>query len=215
VLPVSAVPITAVLIAGYVAAASWATLLKSNPLLLIALSPVNRYLLLTTNHLDALPYFGVGLARHLLPDPFMFLLGYWYGDRALRWINETYPVTQRLTGEDGRGLEDPTHRRLLYPLAFVMPNNWVSVLAGAARLPATTFAVLNITGTLARLALCRWIGVLLREQIEDIAAWVDRYQMPVTIASVAVVVLGIALQIRRGSGELVGLAHMGEDLDED
>ena len=57
--------------------------------------------------------------------------------------------------------------------------------------------------------------VLLREQIEDIAAWVDRYQMPVTIASVAVVVLGIALQIRRGSGELVGLAHMGEDLDED
>ena len=213
VLPVAMVPIVAVVIAGYIAGASWAALLKDQPLTLIALSPINRYLLLTTNHLDALQYFGVGLARHLLPDPFFYLLGYWYGDRAMRWAANTYPAVKRLAGEDGTGLEDHEHRRILYPLAFFMPNNWVSLLCGGARIPVRTFVALNIAGTLGRLIACRWIGGVFRSQIGAIADFVSRYQTPVTIASITVVVLGIALQFRRGTGQLAGLSHLDE-LDE-
>ena len=213
VVPTAGIPILAVVIAGYIAGASWPELIKSNPLLLIALSPINRYLLLTTNSLEALPYFGVGLLRHLFPDPFFYLLGYWYGPRALRWAGENYPVVKRLLGEDGRGLEAPNTRRLLIPLAFLAPNNWVSLVSGAARIPWQLFIALNISGTIARLWLCRWLGTLFEDEIRSFADWVARYQLPVTLVSVGIVVATIAVQVRRGSGDLVGLTHLGDEME--
>ena len=203
-------PIVAVLVSGYIAGASWAKLLNTHPLTLIALSPINRYLLLTTNKLDWTSYYGVGLARHLFPDPFFYLIGSWYGARAIKWIGETYPIVRKLTGEDGTGLSDPASRKLIYPLAFLAPNNWVSLLCGASDIPIATFAALNVSGTLLRLFLCRWVGSLFERQITDIATWVGRYATPITAASVVVVLVGIGIQFRRGSGQLVGLTHLDE-----
>ena len=51
-LPFLLVPVACVVVAGYIANASWATLVNSHPAVLIALSPINRYLLLTTNELE-------------------------------------------------------------------------------------------------------------------------------------------------------------------
>lgn len=208
------VPIAAVLVAGYFAGAGWPKMFNTHPLLLIALSPINRFLLLTTNHLDWYSYYGVGLARHLFPDPFFYLIGSWYGVRAIRWIGESSPAITKLTGEDGTGLSDPAHRKLIYPLAFFVPNNWVSLLSGASDIPWRTFAALNISGTLLRLLLCRWIGSLFQSQIEAIATWVGRYSTQITVASVIVVLVGIGIQFRRGTGQLVGLTHLDE-LDSD
>ena len=50
------------------------------------LSSQNRYLILVVNQLDSLSYYSVGLIRLLLPDPLFYLLGYWYGDAAVRWM---------------------------------------------------------------------------------------------------------------------------------
>jgi hypothetical protein len=204
------IPIVAVLIAGYIAGASWAKLLNTHPLVLIGLSPINRYLLLTSNSLDWWTYYSVGLIRHLLPDPFFYLVGSWYGARAIHWAGETYPMVKKLTGEDGTGLSDPSSRKIIYPLAFIMPNNWVSLLCGASSIPFGTFAVLNISGTLTRLFICRWIASLFESEIRSIAEWVGRYAWPITAVSIVVVGLGIAFQFRRGSGEIVGLVHLDE-----
>jgi hypothetical protein len=204
------VPIVAVLIAGYIAGASWAKLLNTHPLALISLSPINRYLLLTTNSLSWWSYYAVGLGRHLLPDPFFYLVGSWYGARAIHWAGETYPIVRRITGEDGTGLSDPASRKIIYPLAFLAPNNWVSLLCGASHVPFPAFAALNIAGTLTRLFLCRWIGSIFSSQIRSIATWVGNYSTPITLASIAVVMIGIALQFRRGSGEIVGLVNLDE-----
>ena len=134
------IPILAVVIAGYVAGASWANLQKSHPAVLIALSPINRYLLLTSIRLDAPTYFIVGFIRHILPDPFFWLLGYWWGDRALDWAIETYPIIKRVLGDDGKALEAERSRKILYPLALFAPNNWVSLVCGAARIPFRHFS---------------------------------------------------------------------------
>lgn len=209
------VPVACVVIAGYVANASWASLVRDHPAVLIGLSPINRYLLLTTNELSAATYFGVGFVRHLLPDPFFWLLGYWYGDRALRWLVETYPVIRTIAGEDGRALEAPGSRKILYPLAFFAPNTWVSVLSGAARIPFPAFLALNATGTLARLALFRWIGAVFSDEIRSIVRFVSDYQWPATMISVVIVLAGIAFQFRRHRGELFGLTQLEQDLEGD
>ena len=46
----------------------------------------NRNLILVTNQLDAVSYYGVATVRLLLSDPLFFLIGYWYGDTALTWM---------------------------------------------------------------------------------------------------------------------------------
>lgn len=211
VLPTALVPIIGVLVCGWIAGASWAKLIDDgHSLTLIALSPINRFLLLATNDLGAVPYFGVGLARHLFPDPFFYLIGYWYGARALRWAAEGNAIVTRLVGEDGHGLENPAHRKVLYPLAFVMPNNWVSMLCGAARIPIPVFAALNISGTIARLILCRWLGSVWRDEIRDIADYIGANQKWITIVSVIVVLGGMAMQLRP-NGQIRRLARLDDE----
>lgn len=212
VIPVVSVPIAAVVIAGYISGAFWPSLLDDHPLWLLALAPGNRNLLLTTNVLDAWSYFGVGLARHLFPDPFFALLGWWYGDRAVRWAADVYPALGRLVPENGRVLGSPKVRRYMVPLALLAPNNWVSLLAGATRLPPRLFLMLNVTGTLLRLALCRWLGRAFDDQIGDIAGWIARYQGRLTLVTVVLVAVGLAVQMRSGKGELAGLSRLDEEL---
>jgi membrane protein DedA with SNARE-associated domain len=215
VTPVAAIPITAVVIAGYIAGATWPSLLDDHPLLLLALSPTNRNLLLTTNVLDAWAYFGVGLIRHLFPDPFFFLLGWWYGDRAVQWVAEAYPIVRRIVPAQDSALDNDRLRRFMVPLALLAPNNWVSLLAGSTRLRPGLFVTLNVAGTVGRLMLCRWLGRVFASEIRGIADWIARYQGRLTLLMFALVVMGIVLQMRRGSGELIALSTLGDELDGD
>ena len=83
------VPILAMVVASYIADALWPDLVTSNPLLLIGLSAKNRYLVLVVNHVSTLWFFVVGTLRLLLPDPFFFALGWFYGEAALTWKPDT------------------------------------------------------------------------------------------------------------------------------
>lgn len=213
VMPAALAPIAVVVAAGWVAGSVWAELVREkNYALLIALSPVNRFLLLSANHLDAWQYYGIGLARHRFPDPFFFLLGHFYGAAALRWAAEGSPLAQKLVGSDGRGLEDPAHRKILYPLALLIPNNYVSLLCGAARIPVPAFIALNITGTIGRLILCDALAVMLEDEIADLATWIGANQKWITIVSV-VLVLGAMVMQLRPSGQLRKLARLDRDSD--
>ena len=57
-----------------------------HPLWLIALNARNRNLILVTNNLDAWSYYGVATLRLLASDPLFFVLGFFYGDRAVAWM---------------------------------------------------------------------------------------------------------------------------------
>lgn len=214
VLPTALVPMISVLVAGWVAGSVWPEWHRTHPLALIALSPINRFLLLTTNRLDLVSYLSVGLGRHLFPDPFFYLLGYWYGGRALKWVSEGNAFATRLVGPHGHGLEDPAHRKILYPLAFFMPNNWVSLFCGAARIPIPAFIALNVSGTLARLVLCRWLGNVFASEITSISNFIGRYQWPITGISIVIVLIGMAIQLRPG-GPIRRLATLDEQPDFD
>ena len=85
---VLAVPMVAFTIALYVGNALAPTLIKDAPVLLLVLAPKIRWLLLISNEVDALTFFLVPLARATAVLTVYFLLGHWYGDRSLRWLEQ-------------------------------------------------------------------------------------------------------------------------------
>ena len=103
----SIAPIVAMIAAGYVADALWPTLVESHPLWLLGLSARNRYAVLVVNRVDLWAYYLWGTLRLLLPDPFFFALGWFYGPAALRWMEKRTPTV---------GTHDAPPRGLVRPV---------------------------------------------------------------------------------------------------
>lgn len=203
------VPLIVMVAAGYVAGAVWPQWVNSRPLLLIMLSAQNRYLILVVNQLDAISYYSVGTIRLLLPDPLFYLLGYWYGDAAVRWM-ESRTAT---VGGMLRWLEQ-AFRKWGHPLVFLFPNNPVCLFAGAARMRVWVFAVLNISGTIARLILIAWIGRKLQAPIDAVLDFIARYRVPLLIFSVLAMGFTVWNETRHGTSEIDQLLELERDLED-
>jgi hypothetical protein len=80
------IPLICLVIMSYVGDALAPTLIDTHPVLLMALNSRTRNLVLVTNEVDALTFYSVGLIRLLVSDPLFFLLGMWYGDAAVQWM---------------------------------------------------------------------------------------------------------------------------------
>lgn len=202
-------PLIGVLIASWIGDASAPTLVDSHPAWLLALNPRNRNLVLVTNQLDALTYYTVGFVRLLLTDPLWFLIGYWYGDAAVAWMERR----TRTWGQLLRQAED-WFSKAAYPLIFIAPNNAICLFSGAAGMPLRAFFVVNIAGTLARLYVFRVFGEQFQDPIDDLVSWIGDHRTLLLPISVGLVLLSIALEARRGETEVTSLTHLDEELDE-
>src|ERR687894_298849 len=149
-------PLAAMVVAGYVGDAFAPTLVDTHPAWLIALNARNRNLVLVTNYLDVWTFYGIGIVRLMLSDPLFFLLGYWYGDAAVSWMERR----TKTWGQMLRQIED-WFGKAAYPLIFFAPNNFICLFAGAAGMPVRIFLAVNFAGTVFRLWLLRrvWGGV--------------------------------------------------------
>ena len=117
------------------------TLARDHPAVLLTLNSSNRMLGLTTNQLDPWSYYGIGSLRLLVADPLFFLLGRWYGDAAIRWVERKWASQ----GEVLRMFEG--FQKAAYAPVFVAPNNVVCLLAGAGSMPIAGFLAANLAGT--------------------------------------------------------------------
>jgi membrane protein DedA with SNARE-associated domain len=207
VLSAVVVPLIVMVVAANSAFFLWPSLVDTHPLLLLTLSAQNRYLALTTNNLDAWSYYLVGTLRLLAPDPLFYLLGLWYGVRAIEWMERRAPSV----GASLRWVEKG-FARARYVIVFVAPNNPVSLLAGAAAMPPAIFAVLNITGTITRLVLIRLLGNAFANPIDGFLGFVREYRWYVVGASVVFALLSNLSDRRRGGSQVEALRHLGDDL---
>ena len=182
-------------------------LVNSHPLQLIAMNSSNRVLILVTNRLDALSYYGVGTLRLLVADPLFFLIGYWYGDAAIRWIERR----TKSTGETLRQWEG-WFAKAAYPIVFVAPNQYVCLFAGAAGMSVGGFFATNIAGTLMRLYLIRRLGEAFESPIDDLLSAIREYRIPLLIASVVLFSLMTVKELR-SSGQ--GMDELEEEVGED
>jgi membrane protein DedA with SNARE-associated domain len=203
------VPVAVVAVASSLGDAFSPTLLAEAPLLLVALVPRNRFLVLAAPQLEFWPFFLVGIVRLALTDPLFYLFGRWYGDRAIDW-------TERRAGAPGsvRALER-WFRRAAYPIVAIAPNNLVCVLAGASGMSVAGFLVANLGGTAARMVLIWWVGDVFAEPLLDVVDFVTRYRWLLTGITIAIVAVSIWRARRRHTSEIETVDEVAEELGED
>jgi membrane protein DedA with SNARE-associated domain len=200
-------PIAALIILSWIGDASAVYLVDHHPLWLIGLNARNRNLVLVVNQLDAVPYYTVGTLRLLLSDPLFYLLGYFYGDGAIRWMERQAPTYGKLMRSAERWFGVAA-----YPLVFFAPNNFICLFAGAAGMSVATFFILNVTGTLTRLWMIRVVGDIFAEPINNVIRFIQDYRLPLLILSIVLVLITIWNERRQGTGELESLTHLEEEL---
>ncbi len=191
--------IGALLVASNVGTIFSASLVKDHPVALLALSARNRHLLLTVAAgIGALPYALVSFARLLAPAIPFFLLGRWYGDRGLRWLERQAGGTPASIRWVERGFD-----RAALPLVFLMPgSNLVCLLAGGRRIASRTFALVLAAGIAVRLAFFWFLGKALKDPLTTLIDWLTRYQWWIAGAFFA---LTVAQSMRRASAALAQL----------
>jgi len=186
------------------------TLVVEHPVWLLTLDARIRHVLLVANQIDALPYYLIGTLRLTLADPLFYLLGYWYGETALSWV-------EAQSGSVGRILRvlERFFGKASYPLVFLAPNNYICLFAGASRMRPPVFLVLNVSGTITRLVLLRALGDVLEEPIDAVLDFIARNQLRLTLLTIGLVVAQAAWEKRRGTGELEAISELEERIEEE
>ncbi len=202
------IPIVFFGIAGTIINISAPALINDHPLVVIFFQPINRYLLAAANQVEPWEFFVVAFVRLVMMDPLWFLLGHWYGEGALNWIEEktgnsgVVPFLKKWFGRAG-----PV-------IVAVAPNAYVCLLAGASGMKVRLFITLNLAGTVVRLVLIRQTADLLEPVIDPVLRFVKEYQWPLVGLSVAIFVLQQAANKRKGkAGDLRSVGSMEREIE--
>jgi membrane protein DedA with SNARE-associated domain len=179
-------PIVLITVMGLVASAFTPTLATRHPLLMIALDARNRFLVLA-RHVDLVPFVIVAVLRRSFSDPLFYLLGRFYGENALRWLQkkggagDLVPLTEKLFQKAG------------YPMVFAFPGAIVCALAGQTGMSPVGFIVTNLAGTLTAVFAVRRFSSTIASPVEGLLGFFSRHIVATTAVSIGLVVLSIVL----------------------
>ncbi|HWL41603.1 MAG TPA: hypothetical protein VNQ73_01580 [Ilumatobacter sp.] len=185
----------ALVVCGYVAtglAPRWAT---SNPEGLLALNSRIRHLLLAIGGgIGWWSYFVIAGLRLALAFVVCHLIGRAYSERVLVWFGK-YLGYKR---EQMTALIEGFDRIDWVIVPWFAGSNIVAAISGIRRMHPVRLAVLLTIGIVARLVLYWWLGQAFDDELDSILGWVTRWQLPLTIVSIAAVLATIALNVKRG-----------------
>ncbi len=200
-------PLIVLVIAAQIGDAFAPTLAVDHPLLLIILNARNRNLVLVTNSLDALSFYTAGFLRLLASDPLFYILGFWYGDAGVKWV-------ERRSSSFGSMLRtwERMFHKAAWPLVAIAPNNFICLFAGAAGMTPAAFISLNLVGTVGRLYLIRILGEAFEKPIDAVLDFIREYRLPLTALSITLVMITVIADRRSGKGELEALIDIEEEL---
>ncbi|MDP8955660.1 MAG: VTT domain-containing protein [Actinomycetota bacterium] len=203
------IPIVALTAAGIFADWFAAAIITDHPLLQMILNPRLRYLTLASNQVDPVPFFLVGFFRLVLTDPLYYLLGRWYGDAALRWM-------ERHGGESGAAVRifERWFAKAAYPMVAIAPNGFICLLAGTTGMRPAVFAALNVTGTIVRLIVVRASAEALEGPLDAVLDFIREYQWWVVGVSVALGLFQWWRSRRAGRDKLKSPGRIEEELEE-
>ena len=197
-------PIVVLSAMGTIASAFTPALAAHHPLLLITLDARNRMLVLARR--VALPQFVfVAVVRRTLSDPLFYLLGHFYGDGAIRWLEKKGGGGSLVT------FTEKLFARAGYPMVFLFPGAIVCALAGATGMPPAGFLAANLAGTLASVFAVRKFSDVLSSPVDAVLGFFDRHLVATTSVTVALVVLSLVLNRVQGKLELDELERQQDE----
>jgi membrane protein DedA with SNARE-associated domain len=163
-----------------------------HPLLLVALSPIGRHLILVAGSVDPVAFVVVAVARRMLFYLACFHLGRALGPRGLVWLEARAARFARFV----RWLER-IFSRASSAVVLLMAGPTVSALAGISGMGPRLFAALAGVGLVLRMLLVLAVASWLREPIEELLALIEAWWIPGTL----VLATGVALHAWRRRAE--------------
>lgn len=158
-------------------------LLRQAPLLLLALHPFEPWSLLVSPQVRPVTFVVVVVTVRAVPCSGDYLLGLWYGERALAAVADRRGVGRAATGAVR------LFTRARGPALLLYPGATVSVLAGATRMPARRFFPLLLAGLLLWALLTRFLATAAAGPVAAVVAFVDAYAVALAAVLLVVVVL--------------------------
>jgi membrane protein DedA with SNARE-associated domain len=201
-------PIVVLGIGATIATALTPALAARHPLLLIALEARNRNLLLARN-VDFVPFLVVATIRRTLTDPLYFLLGHFYGDAVIRWLEKK--------GGGGAAVRwiEQIFAKASYPMVFLFPGALVCALAGSTGMRPFIFAILNVSGTITAVLLVRKFGDVFGGPVDSVLEFFNRNILWTTGITVVSVIAWLVWQRRQGGLELDAAVELEEEIQRD
>jgi membrane protein DedA with SNARE-associated domain len=201
-------PIIVLGIGATIATALTPALAAKHPLLLITLEARNRNLLLARN-VDLVPFMVVATIRRTLTDPLYFLLGHFYGDAVIRWLEK-----KGGGGAAVRWIEE-IFAKASYPMVFLFPGALVCALAGSTGMRPLVFGILNVSGTITAVVLVRKFGDVFGGPVDSVLEFFNRNIVWTTSVTVVSVIVWLVWQRRQGGLELDVAEELEEEIQRD
>ncbi|MEP7113574.1 MAG: hypothetical protein ABI862_09940 [Ilumatobacteraceae bacterium] len=174
--------------------ASWA---NTRPELLITLSSRNRYLIFAVGAgISPVTWALIATIRLTLAAAVCHFLGRAYGDHALRWFSRFLGMTSE--GVDRFERQYRTAEWVLIP--FFVGSNIVFVLSGTVKTRWRRILPLLLAGIAGRLALLWWLAKQFESEVRSVTNFLQRWQIPIIIGSIVLVVGTNLANMRRGRG---------------
>ena len=166
-------------------------LVDEHPALVLILSSRNRNLFGSVPYIDLLTYLLIGFTRVLIAGIALYLVGRWYGARALGWVESNmgelpaiYRWTERIVDKAGS-----------VALVLMPGSNIVCLMLGHRKMPPRRFVPLLMVGIAIKLSLLWQGGQIFEDQIRWFLNYVEKYQWWLVIGLFAISMLQ---SVRRG-----------------
>lgn len=170
-------------------------LVDEHPVVVLLLSSRNRNLFGSVPYIDLLPYIAIGFIRVLIAGIALYLVGRWYGTRALGWVESNMgelPVVYRWT-------ERVVDKIGWLALVLMPGSNIVCLMLGHRKMPPRRFVPLLMVGIAIKLAVLWQGGKIFEDQIRSFLNYIEKYQWWVVL-----VLFGISMvhSVRRGRSQV-------------
>ena len=200
-------PIIALSVVGILGDWFGAAIINEHPLVQMFINPRIRWMAGAANEIDPIPFYVVGFFRLVLTDPLFYILGYCYGDAAVKWI-------EKKMGDDSGFIQKlvDIFGRASYVIVAVAPSGNICALAGASGMNPVAFAILNIGGTIARLVLIRRFAAVFDTEIKSVLGFVQDYQWWIVGVSVGLGLIQLASRKKKGRSEIESIDSIERSL---
>jgi membrane protein DedA with SNARE-associated domain len=175
----------------------YANWVNSRPEQLIMLSSRNRYLILAIGGgVSPLAYVVIATIRLTAAAAVCHFLGRAYGDHALRWFSRFLGMTPEAVDR----FEQQYRAAEWVLIPFFVGSNIVFVLSGTVKTRWRRILPLLLLGIAGRLALLWWLAKQFESEVRSVTDFLQRWQYPIIVGSIALVIITNVLNFRRGRG---------------